>query len=118
MKCPHDHGLHPSNASHPLRIPEAAEAWDSGTLYQPGASFEKTFTEEGVYDYLCKPHEENGMAGQIVVGALVGPGARPFGYWTDAPDAPDWSSVPSAVRQTLPSPQRIAEENSVPRENL
>jgi len=106
---------HPSNADHPLRIPEAAEPWDSGTLYEPGASFKVTFMREGVYDYYCKPHEAGGMAGRIVVGAPGGPGDRPFGYWQDGPMTGEWTEVPDAVQSTLPSPERIVEEGIIRR---
>lgn len=109
---------HPSNGERPLRIPEAAEPWDSGTLYQPGASFEVTFTEEGVYDYFCKPHEAGGMAGRIVVGEPGGPGDRSFGYWKDGPESGDWTEVPEAVQSTLPSPARIVDEGRVQRADL
>lgn len=53
----------------PGRIPEDAEAWDSGVLSEQGATFEKTFGVEGVYDYYCTPHEALGMVGRLVVGA-------------------------------------------------
>jgi hypothetical protein len=106
---------HPSYADHPLRIPEAAEPWDSGTLYKPGALFGVTFTREGVYDYYCKPHEAGGMAGRIVVGAPGGPGDRPFGYWQDGPMAGECTEVPDAVQSTLPSPERIVEDGRIRR---
>lgn len=64
----------PSNGK-PLRIPEGAGGWDSGVLSESGATFEKTFTVEGVYDYFCIPHEGVGMVGTVVVGAAHdGPG--------------------------------------------
>ncbi len=59
---------HPSNGK-PLRVPEGAEAWDSGVLSDSGATFEKTFDVEGVSDYFCIPHEGVGMVGTVVVGA-------------------------------------------------
>jgi len=45
-------------------IPEHAEAWQSSI----GESFEKTFTQEGIYIYQCQPHSKLGMAGAIIVG--------------------------------------------------
>lgn len=70
---------HPQN--HPLyrsRIPEGAQAWDSGVLFNKGDSFEHTFTVEGVYHYYCIPHEGAGMVGAILVGRLVdGPATSP-----------------------------------------
>jgi len=66
--------FHPDNAR-PLRIPESATSFDSGVMLEAGSMFEFTFTESGVYDYLCLPHEFFGMVGTIVVGeALDGPG--------------------------------------------
>ena len=51
----------------PLRIPEAAKSWNSDYLL-PDESFSITFTEQGVYDYYCIPHEHAGMVGRIIVG--------------------------------------------------
>ncbi len=66
--------FHPDNAR-PLRIPESATSFDSGVMLETGLTFEFTFTEPGVYDYFCLPHEFFGMVGTIVVGeALDGPG--------------------------------------------
>jgi hypothetical protein len=58
---------HPANFGRPLRIPVAAKSWDSDYLL-PDESFSVTFTEQGVYDYYCIPHEHAGMVGRIVVG--------------------------------------------------
>lgn len=52
----------------PLRIPDEQYGWDSGMVTDQGATYEKTFEEEGVYDYLCVPHEGQGMLGTVVVG--------------------------------------------------
>lgn len=66
-------GSHSSTAyaeanDRPQRIPDDAEAWDSGTLTEEGAEFEHTFEVEGVYDYFCLPHESLGMLGTVIVG--------------------------------------------------
>ncbi|TAV19112.1 hypothetical protein ELI36_37680 [Rhizobium ruizarguesonis] len=58
---------HPTNFGKPFRIPEAANSWDSDYLL-PDESFSVTFTEQGVYDYHCIPHEHAGMVGRIIVG--------------------------------------------------
>lgn len=68
-----EQGAHSTTAYHPdndkpLRIPEGASAWDSGTLSEQGATFEHTFETEGVYDYFCIPHESMGMLGSVIVG--------------------------------------------------
>lgn len=67
-------GSHSTTAYHsendkPTRIPEDATAWDSGVLSEQGKSFSHTFETEGVYDYLCTPHEASGMVGTVVVGS-------------------------------------------------
>lgn len=93
---------HPANDGHALRIPEAAEPWDSGYLIEPGDQFEVTLTVPGVYDYFCAPHEAAGMVGRIIVGEPVGPGALPFDYFEGDP-ARDWLPVPEAAQATFPS---------------
>ena len=55
------------------RIPDDAEAWDSGVLSEEGATFEHTFETTGTYDYFCIPHKTLGMVGRIVVGEPDGP---------------------------------------------
>lgn len=57
----------PANFDRPLRMPKAAKSWDSDYLL-PNESFSVTFTEQGVYDYYCIPHEHAGMVGRIIVG--------------------------------------------------
>jgi plastocyanin len=58
---------HPRNFNRPLRIPQAAEPWNSDYLL-PHEEFSVTLTIEGVYDFFCIPHEHAGMVGRIVVG--------------------------------------------------
>lgn len=99
---------HPKNDNHELRIPEQAEPWDSGVLVGtypgPNSSFEHKFTVEGVYDYFCRPHEQAGMVGRIIVGKpLDGPGIKPFGY---APEK-KWKVVPKAAQMHFPSVEEI-----------
>jgi plastocyanin len=105
---------HPSNGNHELRIPEGAEPWDSGVLQtqapEKGSTFEYTFTQEGVYDYFCRPHEAAGMVGRIVVGRpLEGPGTRPFNY---APEK-GWKPVPPGAQKEFPSVSLILEKRIV-----
>lgn len=104
---------HPSNGDRPARIPSDAEPWNSGYLLESGATFEKTFSEEGVYDYFCKPHEASGMVGRIVVGTPGGPGARPFGYWKE--ESPGWTDVPDGAQEAFPSVDRILKKKHVRR---
>ena len=55
------------------RIPEGAEAFNSETLSEQGATYEHTFETTGTYDYFCIPHKSLGMVGRIVVGEPGGP---------------------------------------------
>lgn len=59
--------FHPSLYGRERRIPQAAQAWDSGLLL-PGEQYELVLTLPGVYDYYCLPHLAHGMVGRIVVG--------------------------------------------------
>lgn len=58
---------HPANFQRPLRIPKAAKSWNSDYLL-PNESFSVLFTEKGIYDYFCIPHEHAGMVGRVIVG--------------------------------------------------
>lgn len=55
------------------RIPEDAEAWNSETLSDEGATFSYTFEVEGTYDYFCMPHKTLEMVGRVVCGEPGGP---------------------------------------------
>ena len=79
------------------RIPEDAEAWNSGTLTEAGATFTHTFDVEGTYDYFCIPHKSLGLVGRIVARAPGGPaeGSMP-------PDG------------TVPESQTIIDQGTVP----
>jgi plastocyanin len=89
---------HPANDGHALRIPEAAEPWDSGYLVEPGDQFEVTLTVEGVYDYFCTPHEIAGMVGRIIVDRPSGPGTLPFDSGCAGPARPAPSEFPRGCR--------------------
>jgi plastocyanin len=88
----------------PQRLPDKADAWDSGYLL-PDDSFEVTLTEEGVYDYYCLPHEHAGMVGRIVVGAV--PADEPYQTTED--------QLPEAVRGAFPTVAAIIEHGEVRR---
>jgi plastocyanin len=105
---------HPANDNHELRIPENAASWNSdimiGQYPAPGSTFEQKFTVEGVYDYFCRPHENAGMVGRIIVGRpLDGPGTRTFNY---APEK-RWKPVPEAAQRAFPSIEEITAKGIV-----
>jgi plastocyanin len=104
---------HPANGKHSLRIPEAAAPWDSGYLVNPGEHFDVTLTAEGVYDYFCLPHEMAGMVGRIMVGRPTGPGALPFDYFLDNPEAAQWRPVPDAAAKAFPSIDQIMNQKII-----
>lgn len=106
---------HPANEAHSLRIPEAAQPWNSGFLVQKAAHFDVTFSVEGVYDYYCMPHEEAGMVGRIVVGKPGGPGALPFDYFKSRTASAGWKPVPLAAQQAFPSVAAIMKQRVVRR---
>lgn len=102
---------HPANGNRELRIPERAQAWDSGYLTEePGRNaFEYRFVVPGVYDYFCQPHELAGMVGRIVVGEPgSGPGTRPFGWGGDR-----WQPVPEEAQRAFPPVSLIVERRVV-----
>ena len=105
---------HPANGGRSLRIPEGAEPWDSGYLVNAGDAFEVTLAVEGVYDYLCTPHEIAGMVGRIVVGRPgTGPGTLPFDYFLNDPAARTWQPVPPAAQAAFPPIDAIVRQRTV-----
>ncbi|MBX6322056.1 MAG: hypothetical protein IRY94_09535 [Rhodospirillaceae bacterium] len=104
---------HPANDHHSLRIPETAQPWNSDYLVNPGDHFAVTLTVPGVYDYYCLPHEAAGMVGRIIVGEPGGPGARPFDWFKDLPEAKDWLPVPEAAQAAFPSIEAIMRDRVV-----
>jgi plastocyanin len=54
--------MKPGDAS----TPPGAKAFDSGFL-RPGDTYSFKFTQPGVYDYVCAPHETSGMTGKVTV---------------------------------------------------
>ncbi len=105
--------FHPKNAMHSLRIPESATPWDSGLMTTKGRYFDVTLTVEGVYDYFCLPHENDGMVGRIVVGKPSGPGTLPFDYFKGKPGTTGWLPVLAVARKMFPSVQQIMTQKVV-----
>jgi plastocyanin len=58
----------PERARNPqdVHLPPGAEPFDSGEI-PAGEIYRHTFTVPGIYRYVCHPHENDGMAGTIVV---------------------------------------------------
>ncbi|GAB3028557.1 PQQ-dependent sugar dehydrogenase [Natronobiforma cellulositropha] len=82
---PHDTvAYHPDTYGDQERIPDGATPWASDVL-GAGGTFEHTFEEPGVYDYVCTPHEPAGMVGTVVVG------------WPDPDGQPALEPVSSAI---------------------
>ncbi len=54
-------------SSRNIELPEGASAFDSGWVTS-GQSFRYTFSEPGVYRYICLPHEQARMVGTVIVG--------------------------------------------------
>jgi plastocyanin len=48
-------------------LPGQPDKWDSGVEANEGATFQKTFTKPGRYQYVCTPHESF-MKGTLLVG--------------------------------------------------
>ena len=66
---PHTVTADPKRApsSRNIELPDGAESFDSGWV-TTGQSFRYTFSEPGVYRYICLPHEQARMVGAVIVG--------------------------------------------------
>ena len=98
---------HPRNLERPLRIPEAAEPWNSDYLL-PDEAFSIRLVAEGVYDYFCIPHEHAGMVGRIIVGDPSRSPARPLP--SDGPEP-----IPEIALRALPPIEEIMRRGAVHR---
>lgn len=96
----------PENFDRALRMPKSAKAWNSDFLL-PNETFSVTFTEKGVYDYYCIPHEHAGMVGRIVVGE-----PQPHG-WMELAGAN--GDLPKEALQSFPSVEDIMRQGLVRR---
>ncbi len=96
----------PENFDRPLRMPKAAKPWNSDLLL-PTQTFSVTFTEKGVYDYYCIPHEHAGMVGRIIVGE-----PEPHGWMQLAGTNGD---LPGEALQAFPSVEDIMRKGAVRR---
>lgn len=104
-----DGNSHTATAYHPdlydraRRIPQRAKPWDTGFLL-PGETFSVRFTEPGVYDYYCIPHEGAGMVGRIIVGVPLEE------EWLGSVPGTD---LPEAALNAFPSIEQIMSEQFV-----
>jgi plastocyanin len=69
----HDVTGYTEQAHPPHRAPPECDPWGSEMLPGPGSSYERSFTQEGIYDYVdtqqvCVSHEIAGNVGRVVVG--------------------------------------------------
>jgi plastocyanin len=97
---------HPDFFGRSQRIPAHAKPWDSDYLL-PDQSFSVTFTEPGVYDYYCVPHEHAGMVGRIVVGD-----PSMDGWWRTSQLTTD-ADLPGVALTGFPSIDEIVKAGSV-----
>jgi plastocyanin len=65
-------------------LPSGAGPFDSGNI-KPGDSYRHTFTMPGTYKYICVPHAELGMTGEVIVEPRAATTAHPH---TEAPPQP------------------------------
>lgn len=73
----------------PNRIPDGVETPFSSEFTgggEPGSGFNFVFDVEGVWNYFCKPHEDRGMVGMVIVGEPQGGNGAtpPTGVESDA----------------------------------
>jgi plastocyanin len=99
---------HPTLFGRSRRIPAHADPWNSDYLL-PGGDFTVTFSEPGVYDYYCLPHEHAGMVGRIIVG---NPNAKD---WWQTPLINVDSNLPAAALAAFPSMGEIIKKETVRR---
>ncbi len=100
---------HPDNDNHELRIPEQAEPFDSGILWN-GETFDWKFEVEGTYDVYSRNQEMIGAVGRIVVGRPGGPGEKPPGYGSRE----GWAPMYKEVIRTL----ELAKSEDIVREKI
>lgn len=94
---------HPENDDKPLRIPTAADPWDSPLYTDEGERFEISLDTAGVYDFYCPPHESLGMVGRIVVDEP-----------RDGPATSPPEELPPGAQESLPSIDDVVENGRIP----
>lgn len=100
------------NGANPHNVVASDGSWTSQNIVPRGSSYERTFTEPGVYPYFCTFHatpDGQGMAGVVVVGAYTelpdveaGPEPVPDASGTVIRVPQDAASIQAAVDMTVP----------------
>jgi uncharacterized membrane protein len=65
-------------------LPPGAAPFDSGEI-AAGGSFRHTFTVPGTYKYICVPHAEFGMVGEVIVQPRSAASSHPYTEATQQP---------------------------------
>ncbi|WP_132058799.1 halocyanin domain-containing protein [Halorussus amylolyticus] len=82
-------------------------AFESEMTDEEGHTFEYTADEEGVFRYVCVPHESMGMKGALVVGDTE-VGAAASGGWSGTEISPGLAAVGGSVLLGILSPIAFA----------
>lgn len=85
------------------RVPEGVEPFSSPVV-AVGDAWTYTFTEPGVYDLWCGPHEQYGMAMRLVVGEASGPATEPV---TDFGPSGVFATAGTVLNDPALDPQNI-----------
>lgn len=106
-----DHTVTAYHSAHGFapRIPDGVGPISSPIL-PPGGYWLYTFSEEGVYDLFCGPHQVFGMAMRIVVGSATGPGTSPI---TIGPPSEEPPFEPFLTAGLVLSDQALSPENII-----
>ncbi|MFW5939686.1 MAG: halocyanin domain-containing protein [Halolamina sp.] len=83
-------------------VVEEDGAFESETTSEEGFTFEHTFEEEGVFRYVCTPHESLGMKGAVAVGDVGGDGGGDGG--DDGGDGGDGEDEEAGGGFSIPVP--------------
>lgn len=100
------------------RVPKDVAPFASPIL-SAGDSWLYTFDVEGVYDFMCAPHETFGMVGRVVAGDATGPGASPIGEapGTERTRVPEFGAALVLGDDAL-TPEQVADEGTVGWEDI
>lgn len=99
-----------ADAAH-VQLPQQAEPFHSGNI-RPGGTFRHTFEQPGTYQYVCLPHEDQGMIGTVIVEPSE-PGRAAPGQQQPPQQQPGQPPQPDAEQDTgaPPAPDGEAPES-------